>query len=812
MNNNNMKTEKEDYTDAMMSDPAPDGNVPGDENGGQDEETANLTRKLPERVPVFPGSDNVIFPGMALPEEVQEEHHKKLLDKIVMNDKLFISTATKTESGQAESKDDLYSVGTLCVIIQMNRGSDGTMSFIIQGLYRARLEEIYKDDGFWWAKITYPKEKIEEEDKIGALVRNVREQFLSLLGSVPGAPEELKSLVEKLESPGRLADMVCAHIDVPAEEKQDVLETFDVKERIEKVGRLLAKELEFAQITNKIRRQARDEINRGQKEFFLRHQLKAIKDELGESDTHSAEIDDIKEQLQQKDLPRTVEEAAEHELGRLESINPASPEYNVVRTYLDWLIKLPWKESNEENLHLKNASTILDEDHFGLDKVKERIIEFLAVRKLRKDMKGSILCFVGPPGTGKTSIGKSIARATGREYVRVSLGGMHDEAEIKGHRRTYVGALPGQLILGINKARSKNPVFMLDEVDKLSSNFRGDPASALLEALDPEQNKNFTDQYLDLPFDLSEVLFICTANIPDTIPPALRDRMEILNFAGYTEEEKMKIAEKYLVPKQIEAHGLDDTNLSFTEGALSSIISSYTREAGVRNLERNIASVCRKVARKVAAKEIERARVKKRDIPNMLGPAQYLPEVAERVNEPGVATGLAWTQAGGMVMFVEASKMQGKGKITLTGQLGDVMKESAQAALTYIRAHADSFGVDPKMFQTNDFHIHVPAGAIPKDGPSAGITMALALISLCTDKKLKHNVGMTGEITLRGKVLPVGGIKEKAIAAKSAGLDTVILPKQNEKDLPDIPRQAKKKLDFNFVGTIDDILPLALEG
>ncbi len=773
--------------------------------------TEGASKKFPSTLPVLPQHGNVVFPGMAMPAHVKEDRYKKMLEKIVMNDKFFIAVAAREGETSAAEDDQLYSVGTACVVVQMARSSDGSVRFIAQGLHRAGIDKLEKKDSFLQAKVSYLEDRHEKDDETEALVRNLKQQFLSLLEGLSDAPEDIDSFIETIDNPARLADLICSHLDIGVDEKQEVLETLDVKKRLTMVGRLLAKEIEYMQVTHKIRNQAIDEINKGQKEYYLRHQLKAIQEELGETDVLGAEVNEIKERLEGKNLPAKAREAAEHELKRLEAINPASPEYNVVRTYLDWILKLPWLEGNEENLDLEHAREILDEDHFGLEKVKERIQEFLAVRKLRKDMKGSILCFLGPPGTGKTSIGKSIARSTGREYVRVSLGGVRDEAEIKGHRRTYIGALPGQIIMGINKAGSNNPVFMLDEVDKLSSDFRGDPASALLEALDPEQNDSFTDHYLDLHFDLSRVLFICTANIPDTIPPALKDRMEMLDFPGYTEEEKLKIAEKYLIPKQIEAHGLSEQNLSFTGGAVSRIISEYTREAGVRNLERNIASVCRKVARKVAAREGHSQRVSKRDVDDLLGPPRYIPEVAERVDEPGVATGLAWTSEGGMVMFVEANKMPGDGKLTLTGQLGDVMKESAQAAITYIRAHTDRFGLEPEMFQENDFHIHVPAGAIPKDGPSAGVTMALALVSLCTGRKVKHNVAMTGEITLRGKVLPVGGVKEKAIAAKRAGLDTVIIPQQNEKDMPDVPRHAKKKLEFRFVDRIDEIMPIALE-
>jgi ATP-dependent Lon protease len=564
-------------------------------------------------------------------------------------------------------------------------------------------------------------------------------------------------------------------------------------------------------VAQRIQSEARDEISKSHREYYLRQQLKAIQEELGEVDPQQAEVQELRRQIEEKDLPEEAQKEAERELGRLERINPASPEYTVARTYLDWVISLPWNESTPDNLDLEEARRILDEDHYGLEDVKERMLEFLAVRRLRGDMAGSILCFVGPPGTGKTSIGKSIARALGRKYIRAALGGIRDEAEIRGHRRTYIGSLPGRIVSAIRKAGSNNPVFMLDEVDKLGADFRGDPASALLEVLDPEQNSTYVDHYLEVPFDLSKVLFICTANFLDPVPPALKDRMEVLEFPGYTEEEKLHIARRYLVPQQIERAGLQEDQFGATEEALRSLINEYTREAGVRNLERQIASLCRKAAKRIATGETPEQKIERDQVVEMLGPPKFIPEVAERVSEPGVAAGLAWTPTGGDIIFVETTMTPGEGKLILTGMLGDVMKESAQAALTYVRAHSDQFDVDPELFQEHDFHIHVPAGAIPKDGPSAGVTMAVALGSLCSGRRVHHDVAMTGEITLRGKVLPVGGIKEKVLAACRAGISKVIVPERNEKDLAGVPDYAKEKLDFVAVDKVDDIFPVALE-
>ncbi len=783
------------------------GSIPND---GEEGDAESMSREdYPDRLPVLPQPDNVIFPGMVMPAHVEEEELLEMVEDIVVGDKMFLAVGTH-EEGDLTDPENLYDVGTLCSIVQMIRMPDDTVRFLAQGVSRCRVEHYVHEGSALYADVDHLQTEMNDDAETSALLKNLRTQFLDMVDMLPEADEDVETIIDSIEQPGRLADVVCANLNVSVEEKQEVLEALDIKERLEKVSNFLAREVEYLDVAQRIRSRARDEMDKGQREYYLRQQLKAIQEELGETDARTNEVNELREQLDEKELPEEVEEAAEHELGRLDVINPASPEYNVVRNYLDWIMELPWLESTDDNLDLEQARQVLEDDHYGLDEIKERVLEFLAVRQLREDMRGSILCFLGPPGTGKTSIGKSIARAMNREYVRTSLGGVRDEAEIRGHRRTYVGAMPGQIILGLKKAGSNNPVFMLDEVDKLGSDFRGDPASALLEVLDPEQNENYVDHYLDLSFDLSRVMFICTANVPDTIPPALRDRMEILEFPGYTEEEKLQIAKQYLVPDQIADHGLSDDQISLEDEALNRLISEYTREAGVRNLEREIASVCRKVAKGIALEEIESRDVGDDDVEDILGPPQYIPEVAERVDEPGVATGVAWTATGGTVIFVEASQTPGEGNLTLTGQLGDVMKESAQAAVTYARAHADELGIDQDLFSSHDFHIHVPKGAIPKDGPSAGVTMGMALISLCTNRKLRHDVAMTGEITLRGKVMPVGGIKEKAIAAKRAGIKTLIVPDQNKKDLPDVPDYAKEVLDFEFVDKMDEIIPIAL--
>ncbi len=635
--------------------------------------------------------------------------------------------------------------------------------------------------------------------------------FQKVVEMAPQLPGELAIMAMNVEDPSALADLVASILNIPLEEKQGILETLNAKERLEKVNFLLSKELSVLELGSKIQSQVREGIDKSQRDYYLREQLKAIQKELGEKDERTLEVEELRKRLTAARLPSEALKEAQRELDRLSKMSPGAPEYTVVRTYLDWLIELPWGVSTEDNLDIAQAQKILDDDHYDLEKVKKRILEYLAVRKLKADMKGPILCFYGPPGTGKTSLGKSIARALGRKFIRMSLGGVRDEAEIRGHRRTYIGALPGRIIQGIRKAGSHNPVFMLDEVDKLGMDFRGDPSSALLEVLDPEQNYAFSDHYLEVPFDLSKVLFIATANLLDPIPPALRDRMEVLDLPGYTEEEKLGIAEKYLIPKQLQSHGLTPDHLKFESEAIRRIIRDYTREAGVRNLEREIANICRGVARKVAEGQGGLTAIRPQEVLSYLGPAKFFSEVAERTSVAGVATGLAWTATGGDILFVEATHMKGQKGFNLTGQLGEVMKESAQAALSYIRSKARALGIPEGFFNRQDIHIHVPAGAIPKDGPSAGVTMFTALTSLLTGRPVRSDVAMTGEITLRGLVLPVGGIKEKVLAAKRAGIRTLILPKPNEKDLEEVPVPVRNGLRFHFVQRMDEIIPLALE-
>jgi ATP-dependent Lon protease len=614
----------------------------------------------------------------------------------------------------------------------------------------------------------------------------------------------------QVREPARLTDMVASYLKIAVEESQDLLSTNDVRARLEKLIVILGREIELLELGHKIQSQVQTELNKNQREYYLRQQLKAIQKELGEGDARSSEIEDLEKKIEAAKMPEDARKAADKELDRLKMIPPESAEHTVVRTYLDWLVSLPWAASTDDNLDIKHARAVLDEDHFDLEKVKERILEFLAVRKLKSDTKGPILCFVGPPGTGKTSLGRSIARALGRKFVRLSLGGIRDEAEIRGHRRTYIGSLPGRMIQGLRNAGSNNPLFILDEVDKLGTDFRGDPASALLEVLDPEQNNAFVDHYLDVPFDLSKVLFLTTANVLDPIPPALRDRMEVLELPGYTEEEKLQIAERHLVPKQISENGLGNTKIEFTKEAVSEIIRSYTREAGLRNLEREIGRVCRKIARALTEGETAPERVTPDMLHRFLGPRKFFSEAAERTQEPGVATGLAWTPNGGDILFIESTRMNGQKGVTITGSLGDVMKESAQAALSYVRSRAAQLGIAPDFFEKSDLHIHVPAGAIPKDGPSAGVTIAASLASLLSARPVRSDVAMTGEITLRGKVLPVGGVKEKVLAARRAGIKTVILPRRNESDLEDIPEEARKEMEFVFVDTVDEVLRHAL--
>jgi len=801
--------QERDQTGGKHAEGLPEEGVP--EPGAPDESTER--EALATSLPVLPLPDNVAFPGMVVPFHLHNEARVRMLEQVILGNKLFLAVAArhKPDADAEIGPSDLYQFGTACIVLQMIRMPDGSMRFLAQGLSRSRILHYARTAPQLEAEVEHLPDRLTEDLESTALFRNLREQFMNLVNMLPDAGDAVKVLLANMDEPGPLCDLVASRLNLDVAEKQQVLETLDVKDRLHAVTRLLAREMEVVEVAQRIQSEARSEIDKSQREYYLRQQLKTIQQELGEDDPQVAEVEDLRRQIDEKALPEEARKEAERELERLARINPASPEYSVARTYLDWIVALPWNESTADNLDLEDARRILDEDHFGLDDIKERVLEFLAVRKLRGDMRGSILCFVGPPGTGKTSIGKSIARALGRKYIRVALGGTRDEAEIRGHRRTYIGSLPGRIISALRKAGSNNPVFMLDEVDKLGMDFRGDPASALLEVLDPEQNNSYTDHYLEVPFDLSKVLFICTANFLDPVPPALKDRMEVLEFPGYTEEEKLQIALRYLLPHQLDENGLNPEQLTLTDDAVERLISEYTREAGVRNLERQIASVCRKVGKAIALEGLQARTVDRDGVGELLGPPRFMRETAQRLDEPGVAAGLAWTPTGGDIIFIESTMTPGDGKLTLTGMLGNVMKESAQAALTYVRAHADEFGVDPGLFAKHDFHIHVPAGAIPKDGPSAGVTMAVALTSLCSRRKVRHNVAMTGEITLRGKVLPVGGIKEKLLAARRAGIDTVLVPQQNEKDLADLPAYARDTLRIHTVERVQDILPLSLE-
>ncbi|MGR3294822.1 MAG: endopeptidase La, partial [Candidatus Bathyanammoxibius sp.] len=767
---------------------------------------------IPPELPVLPVVDIVVFPQMVTALNVSTEKELKLLDYTLTGKRLLALALQKKveDEKKGPEKDvrpeDLYEYATAVVVLQMLRMPDNSAKMLVQGISRLKIEKYVQEEPYLVAEVKPLEEKLEEGMEMDALSRSASDQFMKMISMTSNLPEELKVAVVNIEHPGRLADLIASHLSISVYEKEEVLEAVDVKARLQKVNTFISREMEVLKMAKKIQGQVKSELDKGQREYYLRQQLKAIQDELGEGDERTMEVNELKKKVEEAKLPPEAKKEADRELSRLEKMPPQAAEYTVSRTYLDWLISIPWSVSTTDNLDINAAQKVLDEDHYDLKKVKERILEYLAVRKLKKDMKGPILCFVGPPGTGKTSLGKSIARALGRKFVRISLGGVRDEAEIRGHRRTYIGALPGRIIQYIRKAGSNNPVFMMDEIDKLGMDFRGDPASALLEVLDPEQNFEFSDHYLEVPFDLSKVMFITTANFLDPVPPALKDRMEVLELLGYTEEEKVSISRQFLIPKQIEEHGLSTDAITIEDDALKAVISSYTREAGLRNLERTIATLCRKVAKDVAAEKTGSVTVRAEDLDEMLGPPRFFQEIAERTAEPGVATGLAWTSTGGEILFIESTFMPGSGKLSLTGSLGEVMKESAEAAMSYVRSNADRLGTSVKDFTKYDFHIHVPAGAIPKDGPSAGVTLAVSLISLLTERSVLPDVAMTGEITLRGKVLPVGGIKEKVLAAKRAGIHTIVLPKRNDKDLVEVPDHVKVNIDFHFIDKLDDAL------
>ena len=770
------------------------------------------TEKIPETLPILPLYDTALFPKMVLPLVVMEAESIKLIDE-AMNKNRIIGLVVSSKPAKENSRpvDNLHRVGTSALILKMAKTEDNRAQLLVQGLTKFKIVEFIEGKPYLMARVEHLSDQAVQDKEIEALVANILGLFVRVVELSPTLPQEIGAMAKAIQDPGILADMIASTINSTIEEKQKVLEIQDVKERLREVTRIVNYQLEILELGSKIQTQVKGDMDKRQREYYLREQLKAIKEELGEKDESTIEIEEYRTKIQEKKLPEEARKEAERELERLARMHPSSAEYTVASTYLDWITALPWNTSTPDNLDIRKARKVLDEDHFGLEKAKRRIVEFLAVRKLKPDSRGPILCFAGPPGTGKTSLGRSVARALGRKFIRISLGGVRDEAEIRGHRRTYVGSLPGRIIQGIRRAESNNPVFMLDEIDKVGSDFRGDPSSALLEVLDPEQNFSFSDHYLDVPFDLSRVMFITTANILDTIPPALRDRMEVLQLLGYTEDEKIKITNRYLIPRQRRAHGLKAGQIAFTQGAIRHIITGYTREAGLRNLEREIATICRGVATRIAEGNKAAASIKVVNVAKYLGPVRLNAETKARTATPGVAMGLAWTQAGGEILFVEATAMRGKGLLTLTGQLGEVMKESASAALSFVRANARSLKIPEDFFETHDLHIHVPAGAIPKDGPSAGVTMLTALTSLLTNKPIHKDLAMTGEITLRGQVLPVGGVKEKVLAAHRAGIKTLILPKWNEKDLEDIPKKVQREITFHFAEKMLDVLKIALD-
>ncbi|ADH60435.1 ATP-dependent protease La [Thermoanaerobacter mathranii subsp. mathranii str. A3] len=763
-------------------------------------------------LPMIPLRGLTIFPYMVLHFDIGREKSIRALEEAFMKNQLIFVTTQKEVEVEDPTVDDVYKVGTITKVKQMLKLPGELIRVLVEGISRAEIQQITRDDEFFEVEVIEKEEQkeIEKTPELEALMRSVTSAFKEYVNMTSGLPIESLYSVLNIEEPGRLADMIAAHISLNTNQSQQLLECFDVNKRLETLLEFLMKELEILSIEKEINAKVRSRIDKLQKEYYLREQLKAIKAELGETDEIDQEVEEYEKKIEEKDLPEEVRKKAKEELKRLSKMAPGSAEASVVRTYLDWILDLPWNYETEDILDLKRAQKILDEDHYGLKKVKERIIEFLAVRSFYNKIKSPILCLVGPPGVGKTSLGRSIARAMNRKFVRLSLGGVRDEAEIRGHRRTYVGAIPGGIINSIKIAGSKNPVFLLDEIDKMSSDFRGDPASAMLEVLDPEQNSTFRDHYLDLPFDLSKVLFITTANTTDTIPAPLLDRMEIIYVSGYTEEEKLHIAKDYLIPRILKEHGVPDNKIIIQESAIYGIISEYTREAGVRGLEKNLSQIVRKAIKKIVEENAQVIKVGKRNLQSYLGKPIYRTDKANQKDEIGIVFGLAWTRVGGEILTVEASIMPGSGKLNLTGQLGDVMKESAQAGLSYIRANADKLNIDKDFYKNVDIHIHVPEGAIPKDGPSAGITMVTAMVSALKKVPVRKDVAMTGEITLTGKILPIGGVKEKVLAANRAGITKVILPQENKRDLDEIPQSVKRKLEFKFVERIDEVLDFAL--
>jgi ATP-dependent Lon protease len=771
---------------------------------------------LPAVLPVLPLRDTVTFPDTLTPLAVGQDRSVALINDVLAGDRTLVMVASREPEEESPGPDELYRVGVSGTVARMLKVPDGTLRILVQGGHRVHIDEWISEDPYLVAHVSPMPDVVDEGPELVALVRNVQQTFSRIIEEVPYLPEELQMAVANLDEPSALSHLIAGALRISTAERQELLVEVVVAKRLRQLSEILARELEVVNIGTRIQSQVQSGLDKTQREYVLRQQLKAIQEELGERDPAEAEVDELREQLAAIDLPEEVRKQADRELARLEKLPQASAEHGVIRTWLEWIATLPWNVATDDNLDLEHAREVLDADHYDIEKVKDRILEFLAVRSLKPDAHGSsILCFVGPPGVGKTSLGRSIARAMGRRFERISAGGVRDEAEIRGHRRTYIGAMPGTIIRAIRDAGSTNPLFMIDEIDKMGADYRGDPASAMLEVLDPEQNSTFRDHYLDVPYDLSRVMFITTGNTLETIPLALRDRMEVLQLAGYTEEEKLQIAKRYLVPRQIDRNGLKRSQIAFSDTGLKVIIAEYTREAGVRNLEREIGAACRKVARQVAEGRLERkVSVTAPRVRGLLGRARFPTDVARRTSQPGVATGLAWTPVGGDVLFVEASSMPGKGRLTITGQLGDVMKESAQAALSYVRGHARQ--LDPTLpedyFATHDIHIHVPAGAIPKDGPSAGITMATALMSLVSGRSVADDLAMTGELTLTGQVLPIGGLKEKALAAQRAGVTRVLAPRRNEPDLEDIPEHLRAEMQFVWVGDVGEVFAAALDG
>ena len=770
-------------------------------------------QELPGALPVMPLKDMVTFPDTLTPLAVGQPRSIKLINDVLQGERMVAMVASRDPELDEPGPDDVFDIGVAGVVARMMKIPDGTIRILVQGTERIRLGDFVAEEAYLIARIEPLPDVVDPSPELEALTRNVQTTFSEIIEQIPYLPEELQLAVTNIDDPSALGHLIAGALRISTEEKQELLEEVHVDRRLRRLSEILARELEVIQLGTKIQTQVQSEIDKGQREYYLREQLKAIQQELGEGDEQQAEINELRERIEAANLPEEARKQADRELNRLEKLPPAAAEYGVIRTYLEWLVELPWSASTEDDLDIQHAREVLDADHYDLEKVKDRILEYLAVRSLNPGSHGPILCFVGPPGVGKTSLGRSIARALGREFERISVGGVRDEAEIRGHRRTYIGAMPGTIIRALRDAGTRNPVFMIDEIDKMGADFRGDPASAMLEVLDPAQNDSFRDHYLDLPFDLSEVMFIATANTLDTVPGPLQDRMEVIQLSGYTTDEKLHIAKRYLVPRQIEENGLKRGNVSFADSALRAIAEEYTREAGVRNLEREVGTVCRKIAREIAeGKQDGKVSVSAKRARELLGRRRFFAEQRRRTKDPGVATGLAWTPVGGDVLFIEATAMPGSGKLTITGQLGDVMRESAQAALSYVRGHQKKLAPDlpDDWFATNDVHVHVPAGAVPKDGPSAGVAMATALASLVCGRAVSSDVAMTGEITLTGQVLPVGGLKEKALAAQRAGIKRVIVPERNEGEILEIPEHERADLEFVYVDRIEKALEAAL--